>query len=164
MIAHLRSLVLLSVALLSVACTQNSSPASPPVDRHSVSFVIRPATATEGGLALDLGLRNEGDPIPADETFNGVWQLTHEGEARASGIVHQLQSLPTGETIIMQWEGRLEPGRYQLVWGAPDYGYSEASFAVTQSEAGILHIGELSATSFSTDPPVEVMRLLEEAE
>lgn len=162
MIASARSLLSLLILLALTACVSIPSRSEPPIPDSQVTFVIRPGTTTEGNLSFDLGVHNNGDFLPANDDFNGVWRLSRDSETRASGIVHQLQQLAAGETILMHWDGRVEPGEYELIWGATGYGHTEANFEVFVSESGGLRLGEMAIFETTVDPPADLVPLTEE--
>lgn len=164
MIACLRSLFSVLALLALAACASTPNQTEPPIRDELVNFIIQPGTAPEGNLAIDLGVYNGGDIVPANDDFNGVWRLARDGETRASGVVHQLQRLTSGETILMQWEGWVDPGSYELIWGAPGYGYTEANFEVLADESGGLRIGDMSIFETTADPPDDLVPLIEEDE
>jgi hypothetical protein len=88
-------------------------------------------TPRNGRLAFELHLRVSDDG--AAKISLGV----HNASARGLASIKPYESaFPTG------WEGTLEPGAYQLVWGAPGYGAVSAEFPAVAGEWTVLHINQ----------------------
>lgn len=128
---------------------------APPVRTAQVTFNAEITVNEDQEVVIDLGLHNGGEPLPADETFNGRWEITDaEGEPRAAADVHELDSVPGGEEqVIFTWSGRLEPGAHELVWGAPGYGGTIIEFEVVEEEEGRLRLGQQAIFHSTAYPP-----------
>lgn len=130
-------LLLLAALGLLVACTETA--ATPAVGDKLVTFVARPIVA-DGETLIELGVHNGGNPLPADEAFNGRWELVGPtGDTpRAGGEFAELPTLPGGrETVLLRADAPLEPGAYRLTWGAPDYGAAVVEFNVVDTPQGL---------------------------
>ena len=140
------------------ACTSRNQAPDVSIRDQLVTFVALIDTTADEQVALDLGVYNGGNVVPANEAFNGVWRLEHkEGTARAAGIVHTLPRLPGGqEEMLIQWTGALAPGSYQLTWGAPGYGTTVVGFDVKEVD-GHLQIGDQEISNATSDPPAGLL-------
>jgi len=134
------------------SCKEEEAPA---VRARQVTFIAGLTVSEDQEVIIDLGIDNGSQPLPADETFNGRWEVTNaEGEPRAAADVHELDSVPGGaEQVIFTWSGRLEPGTHELVWGAPGYGGTIVEFEVIEEEEGRLRLGEQAIFHSTAYPP-----------
>ncbi len=149
-------LSLVFLLALAVACSEQPVESDTTPSRSELQFTVQLAETPEGELAVDLGLVNLGAPIPATDAFNGYWQLVSQGEVRASGTVFQLQRLTKGETPLIHWEGEVEPGSYELIWGASGFGHTRVRFEMLPGAAGNPVIGEQRMIMTSADPSPEL--------
>ncbi len=65
------------------------------------------------------------------------------GDLLASVDLPQNPLMKSGETYpLVTWRGDLEPGKYQLEWGAPGYGGTISTFEVVTLDSGLISIGD----------------------
>lgn len=129
-------LLLLIVILLTGCGAATVSPPTMSPTPHLITFVAFPRATDAGETMIDLGLANAGSQVlPANDAFGAVWQLIGPDQAlRAGGRVEQTPLVPSdGQAhILITWRGELEPGAYQLTWGAPGYGATIDQFTVVR--------------------------------
>jgi hypothetical protein len=88
----------------------------------------------DGEFLISLEVCNTGSGIfEGDEKFNGVMEIRDEDwDVCTRTEIFRMQSLEHGESVFpISWRGDLLPGIYTLIWGAPDYGFTEINFEVT---------------------------------
>lgn len=146
--------VLMSLLFMGLLASCREEEALPVLARQ-VTFIAGLTVNEDQEVVIDLGIHNGSQPLPADETFNGRWEITDaEGAPRAAADVHELDSVPGGaEQVIFTWSGRLEPGTHELVWGAPGYGGTIVEFEVIEGEEGRLGVGNQEIFHSTTYPP-----------
>ena len=111
--------------LLSVAgCTADTTP--------HLTFAVH----------LSVGeVRNAGyAPLRSPGVLESVLQVHDEaGALVACAPVPELTAsvLPGGSDFPLRWQGRLEPGSYELTWSAPAHGGIRTRFALVESENGL---------------------------
>ena len=150
----LQRLITLSLLVGLASCAQGNQVEDVPVRDKLVTFIAFINVTADEQVALDLGVSNTGNAVPADEAFNGVWRLEDkDGNLRAAGVVHTLPYLPgSQEEMLIRWTGALAPGSYQLTWGAPGYGTTVVGFDVKEVD-GHLQIGDQEIFNTTSDPP-----------
>jgi hypothetical protein len=92
--------------------------------------------SVDGTVSITLGVANLSHQQVAEvEDFDGRWQIMDaDGAIRAQGRWAHLGSLQSEEAQYpMTWQGRLDPGSYTLVWGAPELGSLVKGFTVEVS-------------------------------
>ncbi len=130
-------------------------------------FAIPQVEREEGEVSIELGV-NINDPKALartdEEYFRAYWVLYDEqDELRARGEIElnaetlrQQQTVQPGTAsnvrYPMQWWGELEPGTYDLVWGAPGYGATVDQFTLVETEHG-LQILEARSKTMPRFPP-----------
>lgn len=127
---------LLALAAL-VACDTGPAPTptQPPTPLQA-NFYSRIETAGDHEIVIDLGVHLTDGSLPAGESLDAYWRLADtEGTTRAHGFVDQLPEPTSGasanQKVLAHWKGTLQPGAYELVWGAPSYGSTLDHFDVT---------------------------------
>jgi hypothetical protein len=147
-------LILMASLLLGSGCDARPSREEVPVRDRLITFIALIKDSEEGEIIIDLGLSNAGNPIPADDAFHGTWQLTADnGELRAAGEVNQRSEMASNESMLVSWAGKLEPGAYRLVWGAPGYGHTVIDFDVARANDNEVHVGNQQIFVTTADPP-----------
>ncbi|MFO7663601.1 MAG: hypothetical protein R6X18_13550 [Chloroflexota bacterium] len=125
-----------------------------PVRDNLVTFIAAIKSNAEGKIAIKLGVSNAGNRIPADDQFMGTWQLTNaQGDMRAEGIINALPEMVSNEYWLAGWSSELDPGTYQLLWGAPGYGYTTIEFDVITAEGDGVRVGDQRIFFTTADPP-----------
>ncbi len=112
-----------------------------------------------GEFVISLKVRNDGDGrAPARPNANALMELRDEhGLLRASAHVTSLIAIDPG--VILDpaaWRGRLDPGFYQLYWGAPGLGHTQMYFVVDEvdgrPQVGDMRIAHLPEQDMPTLP------------
>lgn len=135
------ALTLTLIALFGAACRSDEPPGTG-------GLVFEPEVRTDesGEFVITLNVRNDGaERTEARGDANARMELRDErGGFRASTSVAALPAMEPGEAVESGlWRGPLEPGAYELEWGAPGLGGSVTEFRVLE-RAGRLELGELS--------------------
>jgi hypothetical protein len=133
-------LCLLIGGLALAACGARQPSPSPPIRELLFNFfaIVKDAPAEE--VQLELGLSGV-TLVPADPAFAGRWELRDDaGDLRAAGEIVELAEF-AGERVLVIWQGRLDPGRYTLTWGAPAYGGLVKRFEIVTVD-GRLQLGD----------------------
>jgi hypothetical protein len=124
--------LLVLLALTVAAC-------APVLVTQSDRLVFQPEIYDDltGEFVFSLKVRNDGDGVsPARPNANALMELHNEhGMLRASMHVTSLIAIEPG--VILDpaaWRGRLDPGSYQLYWGAPGLGHTQIHFVVDEVE------------------------------
>jgi hypothetical protein len=138
-----------------VGCTREM-----PDDTSGTPLIATPFTVVDleaETVHLDFGV-NVVDPLSLDtpgRPFDGAWHLLRSGEDKpiSTGTI---ESLPdqTKKTVdnaryVDQWSGILPPGDYEIVWGAPGYGFERTTFTLKDTQGRVALdnlISELSPT------------------
>jgi hypothetical protein len=110
-----------------------------------LAFELHLRVSDDGAAKISLGVHNaSARGLPGDETFDGRMELRDgSGDLQAQADVGTLASIKPYESAFPTgWEGTLEPGAYQLVWGAPGYGAVSAEFPAVAGEWTVLHINQ----------------------
>lgn len=151
-------LIALSLLVALASCAQGNQVEDVPIRDKLVTFIAFINVTADEQVALDLGVSDAGNAVPADEAFNGVWRLEHkDGNLRAAGVVHSLPRLSgSREEMLIRWTGALAPGSYQLTWGAPGSGTTVVGFDVKEVD-GHLQIGDQEIFSTTSDPPAGLL-------
>jgi hypothetical protein len=148
------SVVIMAFLLMGVACNASSSVEEIPIRDKLITFIATIKADADGQIGLDLGVSNAGNLVPADESFVGEWELSAAGdEPRAKGTVVGLPEMAAGEYMLVSWAGKLDPGTYRLLWGAPDYGHTVVDFEVLAGEGGQVRVGDQTVFFTTDDPP-----------
>lgn len=122
-----------------------------PVRELKLNFLALASMNESEEVRLEMGISAVGE-VEADPAFSGVWELRNDsGDLRASGQVAEL-SQQVGEEILVVWEGVLDPGHYELTWGAPMYGGVIRRFEVV-SEGGDIRLGDYQEEFHTTEFP-----------
>jgi hypothetical protein len=135
------ALTLTLIAFFGAACRSEEPPGTG-------GLVFEPEVRTDesGEFVITLKVRNDGaERTEARGDANARMELRDErGGMRASTSVAGLPAMEPGEAVEPgQWRGPLEPGAYELEWGAPGLGGSVTAFRVLE-RAGRLELGEPS--------------------
>jgi hypothetical protein len=122
--------LLVLLALTVVAC-------APVLVTKSDRLVFQPEIFDDltGEFVFSLKVRNDGDGVaPARPNANALMELRDEhGMLRASVYVTSLIAIEPGVTLDPAvWRGQLDPGFYQLYWGAPGLGHTQIHFVVDE--------------------------------
>ena len=123
----------LALILIMSGCTADPTP--------RLSFATH-LSVNPGDETVVVGeVRNSGwAPVRTLGILEGVLQVHDErGALVACAAVPELRAsvVPGGSDFPLRWQGRLEPGRYELTWGAPDFGGVRSSFVLVESENGL---------------------------
>lgn len=80
--------------------------------------------------------------FPGDKFFQGLMEIrSADGDLLARANTRQIGAInPGGSAFVIGWEGELQPGSYQLIWGSTPYGYSLTNFDV-YTQNGRLQFG-----------------------
>jgi len=125
----------------------------PPVRELKLNFLALVSMDASEEVRLEMGAAAVGE-AEADPALSGEWELRDEdGNLRASGRVLELSRF-TGEEILVTWEGVLDPGEYELIWGVPMYGGLVRRFEVV-SESGGIRLGDYQEEFHTTEFPPE---------
>ncbi|HSJ56352.1 MAG TPA: hypothetical protein VLC95_04175 [Anaerolineae bacterium] len=136
--------ILLFALLLLTACDPldpgpTPTPAPPQVGFSVTLRDVQPL----GEMPIELRVSNMGTiPLPAD-TFRATFELrTKDGELRASGtaLLPPLAASTGEERTVIGWDGVLDAGEYELLWGAPELGSTLVEFEIV-AENGRLRLG-----------------------
>lgn len=146
-------LPLLALLIFISGCQNSTSSADAPMRELILNFFAIVKNATGGEFQMEIGISGV-NVVPQDESFAGLWELRDEdGNLRASGEIPQLAQM-VGENVLVSWKGELEPGQYELTWGAPNYGGLVKAFSVV-NEGGSLRLGDHLREHYTTAyPPV----------
>ncbi len=129
----------LLIILFMSACSPAGTVEEIPERELTINFFALIKMSTENQVRMDIGVSSVSGPYE-DPAFSGLWELRDEGgDLRASGLIESLP-LVSGEEILISWEGVLEPGEYELTWGAPAYGGLVNQFEVVE-ENGVIKLG-----------------------
>lgn len=126
--------VLLGLALLLAGCRLISPTANPDPKAMApvIQFSIEVGLGTDGDTRLGLTVENTGSRrFPGDEEFNGMMEIREFNldMVRGGAEFKQLPALEPGEKqTVLEWQGNLDPGTYQVTWGAPGYEGSLVQF------------------------------------
>ena len=130
--------ILISLAFATIAiasCTALPTSTSTP---SPLIFDAHVAVSTKDYAVASAEVRNvESMTIPVTQTLNGVMQIRDErGGLRAHIEVPSLnEPLAPGQTAILTgWKGKLPPGTFVLIWGAPTLGCVEIQFDIVNQE------------------------------
>lgn len=142
--------------VLLVALVGCRTPAQPPeatMRELLLSFYAIVKDTPDNEVKVEVGV-NGLTAVPADDAFSGIWELRDTaGVVRSAGEVFNLPAF-SGERSIASWQGELEPGWYELAWGAPAYGGVVKVFEVV-ADNGRLQLGERQYEFITTNyPPV----------
>jgi hypothetical protein len=129
--------VLVSIAILSLlviaGCTADTTP--------RLTFATHLSLSAGNETVVVGEVRNAGYiPLHSHGALGGVLQLHDErGALVACASVPQFTASmrPGDSDFPLNWRGQLEPGRYELTWGAPDYGGVRSSFVLVQADDGL---------------------------
>jgi hypothetical protein len=145
----------LLLLLLALAACQTAAPAPEATVRDLLlSFFAIVKEAPENEMQFEIGV-NGLTAVPADESFSGIWELRNAaGELRSAGEIFNLPAF-SGENVLATWQGELEPGWYELTWGAPAYGGVVKLFEVVE-ENGRFSLGMRQYEFITTNYPPEM--------
>ena len=120
--------------LLSVAgCTADTTP--------HLTFAVHLSVGAGDEMVVVGEVRNAGyAPLRSPGVLESVLQVHDEaGALVACAPVPELTAsvLPGGSDFPLRWQGRLEPGSYELTWSAPAHGGIRTRFALVESENGL---------------------------
>jgi hypothetical protein len=148
------NLFLLVVLIMVLAGCQTAAPPQEPTQRELLfNFFAIVETTADDAVKIELGLSGV-TSVPGDEQFAGAWELRNEnGALRAEGQVPRLAPF-AGEYIPITWQSELEPGQYELLWGAPNYGGLVQLFVVEGDGHGGVRIGSQNEYVTTDYPPV----------
>jgi hypothetical protein len=123
------------------------SPFSEAQPSPELEFEIAMQLNADQEFHVSLGVRNTGQrTFEGDSSFNGQMEVRYvpSGELRASAEVIPLRAIYPGETVWpLDWRAQLDPGTYELTWGAEQYGVATEEFDVVEKD-GRLYLGEES--------------------
>ena len=115
-----RWLIAALLTILLAGCVVEEGSGTP------LAFEPHLRVSPEGSAEVDLGIHNiSGTGMPAQSNFNGGFRIERigDGEYIADIPLPSIDRLGPGqEAYPLEWEGELEPGAYQLIWGAPTSG------------------------------------------
>jgi hypothetical protein len=145
--------ILTALIMVLVGCQTAVTPTPEPTQRELLfNFFAQVYTTPEAEVKIELGLAGV-TSVPGDEQFDGVWELRDEsGALRASGQISRLAPF-AGEYVPVTWQSELEPGQYELLWGAPAYGGLVRLFTVEDDSQGGLRVGLQHHEYITTDFP-----------
>lgn len=126
------ALALIVIVVLS-GCTADTAP--------HLTFATH-LSVNAGNETVVVGeVRNAGYvPMRSLGALEGFLQVHDEaGALVACAAVPEFTAavLPGDSDFPLHWQGRLEPGSYELTWGAPAYGGVRSSFALVEGENGL---------------------------
>jgi len=144
---------LLASALFLGACRSQPPTADVPVRQLLLNFFAIVKATPEEEVQMEIGVSGVNE-VPADPAFAALWELRDEdGNLRAAGETPELPRV-VGEQVLVTWQGQLTPGRYELTWGAPQYGGLVKVFEVVEVD-GRLQLGNYQDEYITTVyPPV----------
>jgi hypothetical protein len=141
--AHLKIALTLLLSLVVIGCTSGN-----PADKPATPLIATPFTVvdlTAETVHLDFGV-NVVDPLAIetpDRPFVGAWHLIRHGEDNpvSSGTIENLSD-QTKDSVdnaryVDQWSGTLPPGDYEIVWGAPGYGFERTTFTLKYAQGQV---------------------------
>jgi hypothetical protein len=155
--SKMRFLVLLSTALLVLACTSRG-PDREPFSAAQVTPVAKVTLGEGKTIEVAMGFANKsGQPIPQQEDFAGQWVLFNsEGEVRARGRVLTAGPLEPNEVSFpLVWSGALNSGTYMLKWGSPTIGTVTTEFTVFDNGGGVGVMRQETSDQFLIDQQSE---------
>ncbi len=129
-----------------------------PVPAPQLTFEAPMNVGSDEELHISLGVRNAGSQrFEGDEQFDGRMELRRAaGELRASAEAVALPALEVGEMAWpINWEGRLEPGPYRLIWGADSYGFTTVDFTIVERDGRLYLMDDAPETPTSPEPTAE---------
>ena len=138
---HTKIQTLVLTLILSLTATMGCTTNQLPPGMPNLIFESFMQETLEGEFLISLEVCNTGLGIfEGDENFNGVMEVRDEDwDVRTRAEIIRIQALEQGESVFpISWRGDLLPGIYTLIWGAPDYGFTEIDFEVTDYDG--LHI------------------------
>lgn len=118
---------------LLTACT-----AAEPAAKQNIhlDFPLNLVVQGDGDTKITAGIRNDGSShFPGTKAFNAslILRRAETGKLRARSELKTIEPLAPGASAFpLGWEGGLSPGEYQMVWGAPAYGTTVATFSVKE--------------------------------
>jgi len=131
---------LLTVAALALAMLAILSACAADTTTH-LTFATHLAVNAADETVVVGEVRNAGYvPMRTLGALEGVLQVHDErGALVACAAVPEFTGavLPGGSDFPLHWQGRLEPGSYELTWGAPAYGGVRARFALMEGQNGL---------------------------
>ena len=125
----------LALAMLSIltGCTADPTP--------HLTFATHLSVNAGNEMVVVGEVRNAGyAPLRTLGILEGVLQVHDEAGALVAcaavpGLTDAVQI--GGSDFPLHWQGRLEPGSYQLTWGAADLGGVRSQFALVEGENGL---------------------------
>jgi len=100
-------------------------------------------------IVISLEVKNTGErKTKALSEANAVMELRDAHNAVVAYTpVTEFVAIEAGQILNPEiWKGRLEPGTYEVYWGAPGLGQSLTRFTVVEQE-GLLRLGEVEVES-----------------
>jgi hypothetical protein len=146
-------MLLLALVMVLGACRSQSPTEEVPVRQLLLNFFAIVKAAPEEMVQMEIGVSGVTE-LPDDPAFAGLWELRDAaGNRRAAGEIAELPRL-AGEQVLVTWQGQLDPGRYELTWGAPEYGGLVKVFEIVEVD-GHLQLGNHQDEYITTAyPPV----------
>lgn len=117
-----------------------------------LNFSALVSETPSGEYKIEFGV-SSAKPVCAEDSISGQWELREaDGDLRAKG---KLLLVPetNDEDVLITWQGVLDPGSYELTWGAPDYGGLIKVFEVCQTENGTILKGAPAEYYSNNYPP-----------
>ena len=143
---RMESLIAMVVLLVAIgACV--GLPAYQP---YQVRFWVDVTQAADGRSVINLKVHNTstGGSASLDDANASMELRDEDGVLRASMQIFSLPALEQDQSAdIAIWRGQLDPGSYQLFWGAPGLGHSVGTFNVSGME-GRLVLGEVQTIAY----------------
>lgn len=136
----LTALIMLGSSVLTGCDARNAfAPTPTPVDLVATPFTQVDVQGDQVIIELGLNVVQPGEVDTPENPLLAHWELAvAQGEVLAEGEVDEVppQSSDTvgNARYVAQWRGVLQPGTYQVTWGAPKYGYTFDEFDVVIEE------------------------------
>jgi predicted small lipoprotein YifL len=132
-------LVLILSVLLGCGTKGSLAPTPTPTDLVATPFTQIGVEGDKVMIELGLNVVQPEDVDTRENPFLAHWELTNaQGEVLAQGSAEDVPSqsadVAGNARYIDQWQGVLQPGTYQVMWGAPGYGYTHDEFDVVVAE------------------------------
>jgi hypothetical protein len=124
------------LSVLTGCDIQNTfAPTPTPVDLVATPFTQVDIQGDQVIIELGLNVVQPGEVDTLENPLLAHWELAVvQGEVLAEGEVDEVPSQSSGTIgnarYIARWRGVLQPGTYQVTWGAPKYGYTLDEFVV----------------------------------